>query len=109
MSRVDAYAQALELLAEDFKAWALHNPRGAPRFRLAPKGVMVVAPLGAVPRVCGNADARACVEYLVTTSRTRFGPEREPSVFMLDVVLEHLGLDVERVGLSELGLKVGAA
>lgn len=108
MSR-EAYELAVDQLAVDFLAWTRANPDRAPRFRLAPTGVMVVAPLDALVGICGNADASACVEALVASSRARFGPGKEPTVFMLGIVLEHFGVDVERVGLSELGLKVGAA
>lgn len=108
MSR-EAYEQALDQLAVDFLAWTRANPDRAARFRLPPAGVMVVAPLDAVARICGNADASACVEDLVACSRARFGPGKGPTVFMLGLVLEHFGVEIERVGLSELGLRIGAS
>lgn len=103
----DAYIAAVSALVEDLRAWLAVTPR-APRFRMAPVGMMIVAPISALKAICANPEAVDCVDHLVRVTAARSGPEHEPTVFMLSVVLEHLGIPVERVSLTKLGLKVGA-
>jgi hypothetical protein len=109
MNESQAYENAVQALIEEIGRWSLRNADRAPRFQLAPMGIMVIAPLGAVAAVCVNDDARECVRHVVDVMRTRYGRAKEPTVFMFDVALQYLGIEVDRVALSALGLKVGAS
>jgi hypothetical protein len=80
-----------------------------PRFAFPPKGVVLVADLRDVVGrpFARNQSARELLEHVIKRCIEETG--ESPTVLMLEIVLERAGIPIERVSLSELGLKVGTA
>jgi hypothetical protein len=100
------YIEAIQRLAYRIRTWCQSvDVKGAARFRLGPEDVQIVAPLFLMPQIAANEPARAMLAAL--RGLYALSGESEPTVTMFAVALAALGIEVERVGLHELGLKVG--
>jgi hypothetical protein len=100
----DNYERGAEITFAIVRDWK----GGPPRFAFPPKGVALIADLRDIgQRLARNDAARELVTLLIKRSVERTG--HAPTAMMLLVVLEKLGRPIERVSLSELGLKVGTA
>lgn len=103
----DTYNLGANLTHALIKEWLEKVPE-PPRFAFAPEGVALIADLRDIgAKLAGNDSARALVDHLIDCVVNVTG--QAPTAMMLLVILEDLGQPIERVSLTELGLKVPRA
>lgn len=95
----DGYIKEVERL--DVIVRAAIEQGYAPRFRMAPKGIMVAAGLDQLGHALALNDAAHAIIVLALEGTSI---QKGPTVTMLEVVLQQNKVEVERVGLSELGI-----
>jgi len=100
------YGETCETMAMAYRMWREQYPSAAPpRFALPSPEVGLIGALDElVPRVARNQSARDLAELLCLAATMLGGPENVPTIFMLQGVLEAVGVDIERVSLAELGI-----
>lgn len=97
----EGYMRALQDMAKALKAWFVVHPHKQPRFVLGPKYAVIIAPLDAARSVfCKNDDAIELSHVLDAAARSHSGDGC--TVFMLDVLLQMVGMPVGRMTLDEL-------
>lgn len=80
----------------------------APRFAFPPKEIALLADLRDIgERLARNEGARKLTALLIKRCVERTG--QAPTVMMLRVILDELGIEVEYVSLGELGIATGSA
>jgi hypothetical protein len=96
------YVRTCERMAVALRRWLEAHPGERPRFALPPPGILAIATLDqAVDIVARDAHARELVIGFCAIGRKIGGRGAEPTIMMLCVVLERVGLAAETAGLEE--------
>jgi hypothetical protein len=99
------YEKTAQVLLNGFRMWLqLGGP--APRFRLPPKDIALMASLDVIGhKLALDPIAHKIVDWACTID---FGGG-PPTFLMLRAVLDMLGIETEQVSLSELGINIPQA
>jgi hypothetical protein len=97
--RTAEYIRVAEITARVVRDWIGE----VPRFALPPREIALIADLRDIgARLVRNDGARQLLALLIRRCVERTGDA--PTVIMLDTALDYVGIAVERVSLSDLGL-----
>jgi hypothetical protein len=98
------YERTCSAMASAIQKLRAAHPSFTPQFALPPQDIPVLACIDQVPTIARNEDARQLIELFCRLGQRIGGPGGQPSLLMLEVVLEHEQVPFERVSLEELGL-----